>query len=487
LHCGYGELSNLLTIDTKYVILVFILSIGINLQFTPTNAEPLDLIHQEPEPPFFSWQYIDSQYLIKDTYVNFTHSIIVEAGGSLSIINSSVNIASDRDGIHMIRVEAGGALTIVNSSYFSMDDIPFNITLYSGSYFNTINTLYIRNNATSADHLLHISTNNVTIDTCAFNNTHGVGVGIEDDVSELANITVRNCIFSGPMRYGLLVDGANDTNVDNCAFFNVSISCIYLSYINNANVSNIVAISSGVARFSSIVGLNLQNFSSYDSSYSGLMVVSCMGVLIERAVISNCLGSGIWVTQCYQVELYHSRLIDIGGTALYIEYTPNVTLRYNIINRCTQCMYFDLPDEFVIQWNIFGNYTLAMIQVISANSIILNSSQYGNYWIDYDGEDLDNDGVGDSRYGVAPGRYDYHPLMYPLFPEEIEAMLAQQEENTTSVTIPTFPEIPDNSTIPPSIDTTENPPNAFLWIWGIILAVEAAVGITILQRRRKSQ
>jgi parallel beta-helix repeat protein len=41
----------------------------------------------------------------------------------------------------------------------------------------------------------------------------------------------------------------------------------------------------------------------------------------------------------------------------------------------------------------------------------------GNYWSDYGGQDLDNDGIGDTPYSVDECNQDRYPLMYPMQPQ----------------------------------------------------------------------
>ena len=39
----------------------------------------------------------------------------------------------------------------------------------------------------------------------------------------------------------------------------------------------------------------------------------------------------------------------------------------------------------------------------------------GNYWFDYTGEDINNDGIGDTRYDIPGGEnQDYYPLLKPI-------------------------------------------------------------------------
>ena len=65
----------------------------------------------------------------------------------------------------------------------------------------------------------------------------------------------------------------------------------------------------------------------------------------------------------------------------------------------------------------YNNFTNNGVQVDLDNSppvIWDDQISFGNYWDDYDGEDLDQDGVGDTPYLVAsPDVYDNFPLMYP--------------------------------------------------------------------------
>jgi hypothetical protein len=49
------------------------------------------------------------------------------------------------------------------------------------------------------------------------------------------------------------------------------------------------------------------------------------------------------------------------------------------------------------------------------NSSIWNNSCEGNYWSDYNGTDLDGDGIGDTPYIINSNNQDNYPLMHPYW------------------------------------------------------------------------
>ena len=52
-----------------------------------------------------------------------------------------------------------------------------------------------------------------------------------------------------------------------------------------------------------------------------------------------------------------------------------------------------------------------------------NSDGKGNYWGDYNGSDLNQDGIGDTPYSINSENFDYYPLMKPVNIENVNITL----------------------------------------------------------------
>ena len=61
-----------------------------------------------------------------------------------------------------------------------------------------------------------------------------------------------------------------------------------------------------------------------------------------------------------------------------------------------------------VQFSANESYYLSFGNNVSVNTI------EGNYWSNYNGKDVNGDGVGDSPYNINANNQDNHPLMKPV-------------------------------------------------------------------------
>jgi nitrous oxidase accessory protein NosD len=64
--------------------------------------------------------------------------------------------------------------------------------------------------------------------------------------------------------------------------------------------------------------------------------------------------------------------------------------------------------------NFVNNYNYKVAVAPSAINCLLDNGKQGNYWSDYQGTDVNNDGIGDSPYTLDSSHVDHYPLMSPF-------------------------------------------------------------------------
>lgn len=122
---------------------------------------------------------------------------------------------------------------------------------------------------------------------------------------------------------------------------------------------------------------------------------------------------------------------DIAGDKLFLMGLANCTLANSTINANFTT---NIVHDLLVYGNVFDssgtirfnrafadtNLTFTLNSFMSAYGFYLSDSQwimnrtdYGNYWYNYVGTDVDHDGIGDTTFYAASGMPDYLPLMAP--------------------------------------------------------------------------
>jgi len=287
----------------------------------------------------------------------------------------------------------------VNISHFTIQnsgpDYPDGGGIYlSGSRSCNLSFNILANNYVGI--WLWSSTHNYLINNTAFNCSCS---GIELRVNSDHNILVCNNL-SRNLRGINIPRSSHNLIINNTAAHNIWDGIHAYSYssyndFTNNNLSN-----------NNFSGIDLDSYSSnnnltentiYNNNVVGIRIgYSCSNNRLADNLIINTryeLGYGIYLYDYAKNSLLVSNIVaDTNGTALGLSKSSNNTIYHNnFVNNTKQV---GLKDSSNNTWD--------------------NGCE-GNYWSNYNGSDLDDDGIGDTPYAIDGNNTDNCPLINPYW------------------------------------------------------------------------
>lgn len=163
---------------------------------------------------------------------------------------------------------------------------------------------------------------------------------------------------------------------------------------------------------------------------------SAGGNTIRHNIISNVWSIGIMATIDERVESNQISVAGVGIRLASIDDRGGSTVQGNVVRRAYGAAMVAWGPDQTIVGNTFASSGVGLItgeerSVIHGNTFAGNGvqapaggvaswddGQRGNYWSDYQGHDLDGDGIGDTPYVLPDGVTDRFPLMAPTTPGE---------------------------------------------------------------------
>ncbi len=201
--------------------------------------------------------------------------------------------------------------------------------------------------------------------------------------------------------------------------------------VNNANEGDVILVRTGtyyenvvVNKSVSLIGEN-KHATIIDGSNTGSVVkiyannVSINGFTIRNSMYTLCFyGEGILLNSnaCNIIDnilTRNQRGINLEG-AIDNHILDN-TITYNDIG----IQFMNQPGQLLsvnntIYHNNFVSNGAGVYFPFAAYENIWDNGQEGNYWNDYNGTDVDGNGVGDTPYLIGENNFDSYPLMNPL-------------------------------------------------------------------------
>ncbi|MCK4736219.1 MAG: right-handed parallel beta-helix repeat-containing protein [Methanophagales archaeon] len=300
----------------------------------------------------------------------------------------------------------------------------------------------IKNNNCSSNNLegIHLegSDSNISNNNCSSNNDNGISLwGLNNHISN------NNCSSNndnGISLWGSLWWGSDNNHISNNNCSNND-NGIYLDYSNNNTLTGNVMLENGIF----IDGDSISDYKHeidesntvngkpvyYWKNVEGgripvgagqVILVNCKDVVVENQNLNNA-SVGIEVAFSSNITMKNNSCTN-NSYGIHLENSNDNSISNNNCSDNDEGVCLKSSENNIICLNNFINNAEKVFSFGLANmwnskekiTYTYNGSTYtnylGNYWDDYWGSDLNEDGIGDSPYSIG-GHKDNYPLMKP--------------------------------------------------------------------------
>lgn len=472
-----------------------------------------------------AWIVIGSgnELIIENSTLVFTQNdlaIVVQNGGALSIHDSELRATL---GVAWwISAESGASLVIENSTLLGQqtgtnaginiwcDDAIIQDCLISEFGGDNINIgdcegVRIQNNVVSHSSWEGINFARVSDLVILENQVSNTGYcGIYGTGSEDVIISRNN--ISSTTYSGVCLDHTTNSVVAQNNFSETNIDAISIEYCDNIEVrmntvfssygcgvlsiwSTNLQIENNVIRETVYDGINLiahsQNISIYNNEFyniysCGVVTDSASDIVFYGNFMDHVHLNGFYATEDSEnITLILNTLLDCANGFNFID-SRNIEVLGNWVNEST---HHDITVDNCWEGIVYLNaFCTSDIDVGDAGTNLFDwdNDSIGNYWMDYEGRDDNQDKIGDTPYIVSYGYYDNYPLVN----------LIPIHEFRSSFNITAYFWIPvidnTNTTTTSTIDTVGSPIETLLIFSSSIQIFCVGVLLIILKRKYAS-
>ena len=157
--------------------------------------------------------------------------------------------------------------------------------------------------------------------------------------------------------------------------------------------------------------------------------------------ISDCTITGfdngiLILLNAYENTITNCNLIgNYEGIDLRLQANRNIITNCNIFGGTYGIYIWQNSNNNQIYRNNFWKNNL---NAFNENNNTWDNGQIGNYWDDYNGPDINNDGTGDTPYIISENNQDNHPQITMILPTIIQPPINIRHTSNPSNTTPTF-------------------------------------------------
>ncbi len=256
------------------------------------------------------------------------------------------------------------------------------------------------------------------------------GTGSENVI--ISENTISNTIYSG-----VCLDHTSASRVLSNNFSETFQDAISIEYCHAITVDENIVFSSYGGGVLSIwsTNLHIENNEIRETAYNGINLIShSQNISIVNNQFYDIYSCAVAAVSSSEILLFGNLMNNIRIHGFYgLDESENITLILNTVLACgngfkfqdvrnvevvgnfvNESVYHDIRVETCWTGLVYLNaFCSSDINVGLANTNLFDwdNGTVGNYWIDYEGEDEDQNGIGDSPYVVSYGYEDNYPLV----------------------------------------------------------------------------